>query len=198
MTPAELLLELSDQAHEPAETREPGPGAFAALRSGDRACWERFLRRMERRCLALAWRMLNDPHLAADSVQEGFLKAYLNRSSMREDGREEQWLLSIVANTARDAARSAKRRPEQTDAELITRSAVEPVPEVLLEEKLRLALAALDEVSRVCFLLVHQEGFTYEQVAVEFGWPLGTVRSRLHRARLRLRELLKQEGGHGR
>ncbi|MFH0938989.1 MAG: RNA polymerase sigma factor [Planctomycetota bacterium] len=117
------------------------------LRSGDMDSWERLLSRLERRCLALAWRILKDSHLAADAVQDGFMRAL------------QPSVTTVIADTD-------------------------------MEERLRNALASLDEQTRLIFLLVHQEGFSYQEVAREFSWPVGTVRSKLHRARLQLREQL--------
>lgn len=168
-----------------------------SLREGERVEWERLFRRMERRCLALAWRILNDSHLAADAVQEGWLKAYRNRSDLGPHSRAEHWLLATVANAARDAVR-ARVRDESARERLVSRSSAtyreEPGTNEM-EEPLREALGRLDESTRLVFLLVHQEGLSYRQVADEFGWPIGTVRSRLHRARQTLRSMLKHEEG---
>jgi RNA polymerase sigma-70 factor, ECF subfamily len=163
----------------------------AALHAGDGTCWNQFLSRMEKRCLALAWRILNDSHLAADAVQSGFMSAYRARRVLHASSAVEQWLLTTVANAARDAARKRERAGNaieelQQNAQNI--SAADSAGEC--ENEIRSALAKLDEQSRLTFLLVHQEGFSYQDVAMAFGWPIGTVRSKLHRARLRLRELL--------
>jgi RNA polymerase sigma-70 factor (ECF subfamily) len=164
-----------------------------ALRRGDNACWEQLLGRMEARCLALAWRILNDSHLAADAVQTGFMSAFRARQTLRHSTRDqvERWLLTAVANAARDASRSRLRTHEamrQLQNEQMRAGAESSAPSS--EDALQAALAQLDEQSRLTFLLVHQEGFSYQEVAIEFGWPVGTVRSKLHRARMRLRELL--------
>ncbi len=174
--------------------------SIESLRAGDAGCWERLLIRMERRALALSWRILNDAHLAADAVQNAFVKAYTRRSALHAGSDVERWLLAIVANAARDMARQNARAHGriQGNAEELAQRAEHAAPEVCeseMEQRLRVALSKLDEESRVLFLLVHQEGFSYEAVAKELGWPLGTVRSTLHRARLRLRELLRNRRG---
>ena len=163
-----------------------------ALRSGHTTEWERLLVRLERRCLALAWRVLNDEHLAADAVQDGFLRAYRGRISLRQDGNAERWILAAVANASRDMARTQIRA-----GKVLEQMKMMPPAENAMtggsenEFRLRRALAQLDEQARLTFLLVHQEGFSYQEVAHEFGWPVGTVRSKLHRARMRLREILR-------
>jgi RNA polymerase sigma-70 factor, ECF subfamily len=196
MLHASSQIDLSNSADSEGGTRiDAGAQSRANLdlvRSGDREQWEQLLSRMERRCLALAWRILNDSHLAADAVQDGFLKAYLARQSLRSSEDFERWLLATIANAARDLERSRSRRPEIGVEEHAQHAAPEPRAGADDDERLRWALAQLDEQSRVTFLLVHQEGFSYEAVSEAFGWPAGTVRSKLHRARLKLRELLKK------
>jgi len=174
-----------------AKTETRSCEAVESLRSGSVVHWERLLGRMERRCLSLAWRILNDSHLAADAVQEGYLKAYSGRATLHASSDVERWLLAIVANAARDMARSKSRASEpvsQVPDDLAAPLNLAAASDV--EEQLHAALAKLDEPARIIFLLVHQEGFSYEAVAREFGWPIGTVRSTLHRARRRLKGLM--------
>jgi len=163
----------------------------SGIREGNPRDWEALLSRVERRCLALATRLLNDPHLGSDAVQEGFLRAYGAREQLRPDSNVESWLIACVANTARDMARKRARtnsvdlsRPDNW----APAGAGERVDEQ--EERLREALARLDETPRLIFLLVFQEGFSYEEVARQLNIPVGTVRSRLSRVRERLREIL--------
>lgn len=184
----------SEQSVAAAGTSE----SLDALRAGDTPAWERLLVRMERRALALAWRIVSDAHLAADAVQDAFVKAYTRRCALHAGSDVERWLLAIVANAARDMARQKARtlgvlHDNIPDVAERAAGALTAVVESELEQRLRWALSRLDEEARVVFLLVHQEGFTYEAVAKEFGWPLGTVRSTLHRTRLRLRELLARK-----
>jgi RNA polymerase sigma-70 factor, ECF subfamily len=192
------VLQSEHDARFPHQTRAGAAEGLStqqldALRNGDGLCWERLLHRMEKRCLALAWRVLNDSHLAADAVQNGFLCAYRARASLRSNSQIEQWLLTIVANAAREAAR-VRQRTQAALQEIQEQRARATLPGSEggdKEDALQGALSQLDEQSRLTFLLVHQEGFTYQEVAVAFGWPVGTVRSKLHRARMRLRELLQ-------
>lgn len=180
---------------------QAGAEPIEALRAGDAPNWERLLVRMERRALALAWRILGDAHLAADAVQNAFVNAYTSRGALHSGSDAERWLLAIVANAARDLARKQARtqekmQPHDTELELQSDCSVPEARESEWEPRLRAALAKLDDESRVLFLLVHQEGYSYEAVARELGWPLGTIRSTLHRARLKLREILRtREGG---
>jgi RNA polymerase sigma-70 factor (ECF subfamily) len=164
------------------------------LRQGDSVCWEKVLSGLQTRCQSLAWRILNDVDLASDAVQEGFLRAYRARSTIRDDVQVEKWILAIVANAARDAARSQVR--ERRKVERLTPPAptqYTPHSSNSMEDALREALATLDADARLIFLLVHQEGFSYQEVASEMSWPMGTVRSTLHRTRMQLQELLHKE-----
>jgi RNA polymerase sigma-70 factor (ECF subfamily) len=165
------------------------------LQAGDLAQWEQLFIRLERRCMALASRILGDSHAAADAVQEAFMRTFKARATLKEGCRVDQWLISAVGNAALDALRARRRGARALSsippASAPSRSSSEPGPGEQ-EEWLWNALAQLDEQSRLIFLLVHQEGLSYADVAAEFGWPIGTVRSKLHRARQRLRELLTE------
>jgi len=184
---------------EPRETAPvaglPDPAAgepvTAELQAGDVARWEQIFTRLERRCMTLAWRILNDREAAADAVQEAFLRTYRSRASLRTGAHVDRWVISTVGNVALDALRLRKRGAKAASQIAEPRAASSDAPGEQ-EEWLWKALSQLDEQSRLTFLLVHQEGLSYAEVAAEFGWPPGTVRSKLHRTRLRLRELLAE------
>jgi RNA polymerase sigma-70 factor (ECF subfamily) len=166
---------------------------LSGLRGGHPRAWEALLTHVERRCLALATRLLNDPELGSDAVQEGFLRAFSAREQLRPDSNVESWLIACVANTARDLARkrAAANSADQAGADNFRWSVPAARPDAdEREERLRAALARLEEMPRLIFLLVFQEGHSYEEVARQLGIPIGTVRSKLSRARERLREML--------
>src|SRR5262245_57559195 len=100
-----------------SELARIGATAAPSQPARDKAFWERLFVRMERRCLALAWRISSDAHLAEDAVQEGFLRAFRAQELLRPDTDVERWLLAIVANAARDMVRSRRRDlPSDTEA----------------------------------------------------------------------------------
>jgi len=168
-------------------------GSSAALRAGERTAWEALVDALEPGALGLARRILNDRDRAAEAVQEAFLRAYRRRDSLRDDSRIPQWLLAIVGNTAREFLRAdrseGQRRQEwgkMRDDVVAPEQAGEP------DLALRQALAELDELSRTAFLLIHQAGCSYDEAAAGLGCPPGTVRSRVHRARLALKSALER------
>lgn len=145
------------------------------------------------------WLLRNNEHDARDSVQEAYLRAFRAYASFRgENGRA--WLLTIVRNVCYSRLRRVKREtpPEEFDEQQHT-----PVEDDSLEtaarlrreanrERLDAALAALPDGMREVIVLHELEGLAYKEIAAVAGIPLGTVMSRLARARLRLQRELKQ------
>jgi RNA polymerase sigma factor (sigma-70 family) len=129
--------------------------------------------------------------LADDLVAETFLRAFQHRGryrAQRPDARP--WLYGIATNLVRRHYRS-----EERELRALARSAVTQAPEEPAEDETRLgeALAALPRRERDVLLLYAWTELSYEEIAVALGVRIGTVRSRLHRARARLRELLPPE-----
>lgn len=153
--------------------------------------------------LRVARRMTRRPADAEDLVQETVLRAY--RALDRFDGRHPRaWLLTIMRNT--NINRIRKRRPalldDQDDAfrRLAASDAdgrtgpQEIVLDGLVDQTLLDALGALSEAHREVIALVDVEGLTYRETAEALGIPIGTVMSRLHRARRRVRDALERGG----
>jgi len=152
-------------------------------------------------CYGLAWRLLGDAELAADATQDAFVHAYDAIARFR-GGVFRSWLLRITANASYDILRRARRRPtttlpdpEEGQAELPDANAPNPVAEAARSELYRhldRALRLLPEDQRVAVVLCDVYGMDYNQVADATASALGTVKSRIHRGRLRLRELLAE------
>lgn len=152
--------------------------------------------------LRVARRITGDPTDAEDLVQETLIRAY--RAIDRFDGRHPRaWLLTILRNTWRNMNRRA--RPHLLDSEDIILSvpaagpdgrsgAEEQVLDGVLDAELASALRALPHNHRAVVVLVDIDGLTYQEAADVLGIPPGTVTSRLHRARRRLRKRLEQRG----
>lgn len=152
-----------------------------------------------------AYRVMGEYSAAEDATQEAFISAYRNLRSYR-GGSFRAWLLRIVTNACYDELRRRKRRPStpleplDADNEVIespywmvdTGASPEEVSEqVELNQAIQHCLQGLPEDFRLAVILVDMQGFDYQEAAEAMGKPVGTVKSRLSRARMRLRECLQ-------
>jgi RNA polymerase sigma-70 factor, ECF subfamily len=155
-----------------------------------------------------AYRMLGEPDSAADVAQDAFISAYRNLRSYR-GGSFKAWLLRIATNLCYDELRRRKRRPttpleplDDSGEEVESPSWLadsEELPEDRLQrtelgEAIQTCLNHLPEDFRAVVVLVDIQGMDYTEAAGAIGKPLGTIKSRLARARLRLQECLKGFG----
>jgi len=148
---------------------------------------------------ALIVRMVPDRDQAADCVQEAFFSAFRNLRSFR-GGIVKSWLNRIAVNAAMDTQRARKRRPSQPYPELEDESwqpkagaEADPVHTALTTERhraLNAALATITDDQRAAIVLYDVEGYDYAEIASMTGVSLGTVKSRIHRGRLALRDRL--------
>jgi RNA polymerase sigma-70 factor, ECF subfamily len=141
---------------------------------------------------AYAW--CHDPAQADDLVQETVLRAISNLGTLKEEGAWKTWLYKIMANLHRDWLR---RRREAVDIDGVE-LAGEDCPESNAERArtvrvVRAAVAALNPEQRKVLTLVDLEGFAYHEVSEILDVPIGTVMSRLSRARQQLKRLLLHE-----
>jgi RNA polymerase sigma-70 factor, ECF subfamily len=148
---------------------------------------------------ALVVRVVNDREAAADAVQEAFFSCYRNLSRFRGDSFR-SWLTRIALNAATDVLRYRKRRPADPFPEWEDDSWQPPAGEDASPERealrrntsrlLARALAQITPDQRTAIVLYDVEGFDYQEIADMTKVSLGTVKSRIHRGRLALRELL--------
>jgi RNA polymerase sigma-70 factor (ECF subfamily) len=151
---------------------------------------------------ALVVRVVRDREAAADAVQEAFFSAYRNLARFRGDSFR-SWLTRIALNAATDVLRLRKRRPSEPFPEWEDDAwqppALEsegPEREALRRNAARVLANALAEITidqRTAILLYDVQGFDYQEIADMTGVSLGTVKSRIHRGRLALRELLADD-----
>jgi RNA polymerase sigma-70 factor (ECF subfamily) len=188
----------------PAHRTQPLPDEAAVIAraaSGDRTAFAQLMEHYQGACYGLAWRLLRDPDQAADATQDAFIHAYKAMNSYR-GGIFRSWLLRITANASYDILRRAQRRPssplpdaEEGAPELPDLAAVNPHAEAAKGEmyrQLELALRLLPEDQRTAVVLCDVYGMDYNEVASMTQSALGTVKSRIHRGRLRLRVLLAE------
>ncbi|HSI58076.1 MAG TPA: RNA polymerase sigma factor RpoE [Ideonella sp.] len=197
------------------------PDVDAALvervKQGDVRAFEMLVVKYQRRIERLIARMVRDTDLVQDIAQETFIRAYRALPQFRGESAFYTWLYRIAVNTAKKALVDLKRDPVITDTALAgtrddddetSRPGLEPTdgatPESLLASKViaatvNAAIEALSEDLRQAITLREIEGLSYEEISEAMNCPIGTVRSRIFRAReaiaLRLRPLLDTRDG---
>ena len=173
-----------------------------AAQKGDLDAYNRLVRAHERQAYAVALRLLRKPELAEDATQDAFIQAYRALDTFR-GGYFRAWLMRIVTNRCYDLLRASTRRAADSlddqafEAEphwASTTPADDPVTRATQGELGRLlerALAQLPEDQRTTVILCDIQGYAYEETAQIMDVALGTVKSRLSRARAALRESLR-------
>ena len=168
------------------------------LRRGDHDAFEALVRLAQHRIYGMARRMLGDQAEAEEVAQEVFLRVHRSAREFRGESKLSTWLYTIAARLC--LARLA--RPERR-ARVITADGLPEVPDaqadpsaVVESAELRRALERciqeLDEDRRIVVMLRDIHGLAYEEIAAALGIELGTVRSRLHRARAELKDRLEK------
>jgi RNA polymerase sigma-70 factor (ECF subfamily) len=184
----------------PVAEATPGdsPELLSRLRAGDRRAFEELIRTHQHRVYAVALRMLGNAAEAQDVAQEAFLRAHRGLAEFRGEARLSTWLYAIASrlclNRLTRSERRLARHGEETLARLVDGA---PGPHQALErgeleEALHRAIGELPEDRRIVVILRDVEGLAYEEIAEALELPVGTVRSRLHRARLDLKEKLER------
>lgn len=181
--------------------REPSAddaALLARLRAGDDRAFETLVITHQHRVFGVALRMLGDRAEAEDAAQETFLRAHRALAEFRGEARLSTWLYAIASRVCLDRLASGARRLERGDEAALLRlaapgaDAAGALERGELEAALQQAIAALPEERRLVVVLRDLEGLSYEEIAAALGVELGTVRSRLHRARLDLRAKLER------
>jgi RNA polymerase sigma-70 factor (ECF subfamily) len=175
-----------------------------AAQEGNLPSFNALVVRHERAIYGLCLRMLGDVDAAEDATQDTFLKAWSSLDSFR-GGLVRPWLLRIAANRCYDILRARARRPAdsldalpfESEPTWTTRSPDEH-PEAFatraeLSAHLERALRLLPEDQRLAVILADVHGHPYEEIAQITGVAVGTVKSRISRARARLRDLLRDD-----
>ncbi len=165
--------------------------------------YEMIVRYYEGFVFSVAVRVTLDRDLAYDVTQETFLKLYRTLPKFRGQSRLSSYLYRIATNTGIDAVRKRSQHPAgsgDNQADLLTVELQQMGNDGPDAEEIKLALQAalqrVDPVFRAAFVLVDLDGLSYEEAAARLELPLGTVKSRVFRARGQLRELLSGTLGH--
>jgi len=192
-----------------AEREPPDAELMRRFGEGDDAAFRRLVERHQKPLLGFFWRRCLDRALAEDCVQEVFLRLVRHRGSWRPDAKFTTYLYRIAENHWIDRWRSKKSAPPVVsldgangDDEFDSSSAFaapdatprERAGQLELGERIRRAVLRLTDEQRSVFALAEVRGMRYEDIGRVLDIPVGTVKSRMHAAVTRLRELLAEEG----
>jgi len=174
------------------------------VQKGDKKAFDLLISKYQHRIVSLVTRYVSDPAEALDVAQEAFIKAYRAIGKFRGDSAFYTWLYRIAINTAKNWLVAQKRRPplsdidaadaEQYDIESRLKDRATPENEMLREEiktTIYDTIAKLPEDLRTAIMLREMEGMSYEEIATTMECPIGTVRSRIFRAREAIDEQLR-------
>lgn len=179
------------------------------MRQGDARAFEMLVVKYQRRIHRLIARMVRDVDLVEDIAQETFIRAYRALPQFRGEAAFYTWLYRIAVNTAKKALAELQRDPVVTEAALagadsdddetsrvenVLTDASTPEAELASREIARTVNAAIDQLPedlRQAILLREVEGLSYEEIATAMSCPIGTVRSRIFRAREAIAERLR-------
>jgi RNA polymerase sigma-70 factor (ECF subfamily) len=169
-------------------------------KKGDPSAFEALVRKYQDRIYNLCRYMLQDPRDAQDAAQDVFLKAYRGLKDFRPDASIYTWLYRISVNACLDYRKKSRRHVFRSEPLTNDLPSDEPLPEGVYESEeipysVRLALQKLPEKLRAAIVLREMEELSYEEIAKVLGTSVGTVKSRLSRAREELRHLLKKNTG---
>jgi RNA polymerase sigma-70 factor (ECF subfamily) len=193
----------------PSVDLEPGKADSDQLlvervQRGDKAAFDVLVRKYQHKIVKLVTRYVHDSTEALDVTQEAFIKAYRAMHGFRGDSAFYTWLYRIAINTAKNHLMAESRRPldrgvdlqdpEQYDMQARLRDNDTPERLLLTDEIQRTVEQAIEELPedlRTAIVLREIEGMSYEQIAEAMSCPVGTVRSRIFRAREAIDEKLK-------
>ena len=166
------------------------------VQRGDSAAFDMLVRKYQHRVVALIGRYIPDWSECQDVAQETFIRAYRAMGNFRGDSQFYTWLHRIAVNTAKNHLVAHNRRPptddidateaEQFDGGIRLRDNDTPEREAMREELERTVMKAVDalpEELRIAITLREVEGLSYDEIAQKMDCPIGTVRSRIFRAR---------------
>jgi RNA polymerase sigma-70 factor (ECF subfamily) len=166
------------------------------VQKGDNGAFDLLVLKYQHKIVNLVMRYVRDPELALDITQEAFIKAYRALPRFRGDSAFYTWMYRIAVNTAKNHLAAQRRRPMDIELdmqdpeqyELHAKLKETDTPEGVtlsneLMETVERAIAALPEDLRTAIILRELEGMSYEEIAQTMECPVGTVRSRIFRAR---------------
>lgn len=176
------------------------------IKKGDIDAYEEIIKKYENKVCGIIYHMIKNQNDVEDLAQEVFIKVYKNLSKFKGDSSLYTWIYKITVNLCLDEVKKRKNiiyldeKLEIEDGELerelpsSDKTQVELYEEKELKEKLHKCIGKLPEKQRVMIVLRDIKGFSYEEISEITSVKLGTVKSQINRARLKLKELLDKEG----
>jgi len=180
-----------------------------SCKAGDKGAFSEIILCYQKRVFNIAYRMLGNMEEAKDLAQEVFLSVFESIKDLREDDKFEPWLTQVTLNHCRNHWKYLKRRqyfnsdslddPIETEDGEVAKSVYHPFdnPETLYEKKMiqqliQKGLLKLKEEQRELIVLRDLQGFSYAEIGELFFLPEGTIKSKLHRARMDLKKILEK------
>ena len=172
-----------------------------AFQEGEETAFVELVNRYKDRLVNFVYRFLNDMDEAEDLVQETFFKVYKNKHAYREIAKFSTWIYTIAGNVARPELRKRKRQKTYTmcdlsyDNQQFNPLSTGPTPEqgvvnAIVGQTIHEAIQAFPEPFKSIIILRDIQELSYEDISTILDIPMGTVKSRVNRARLKLQEML--------
>ena len=175
---------------------------------GDQRAFSQLVSKYQKKVFNLCFRFLNDYEEAKDMTQEIFVRVFRSIKNFRQEASFSTWLYYIACNTCKNKLRNGKSQPyitsldqtietedDEMPLEVQDKSCPDPGREAEtseLQEKVQRAIRSLNYEQREVIILRDIQGFSYDEIAASLGCNLGTVKSRISRARLELKDKLKE------
>lgn len=188
--------ESTEAGDRPLSDREIDQALVERVQRGDKSAFDLLVRKYQHRITHLVARYVHDPHEAQDVTQEAFIKAYRGLKNFRGESAFYTWLYRIAINTSKNHLVTMSRKisdtgidaadAEQFDTGTALRETATPDRELVTVEianTVKRSIEALPEDLRTAIMLREFEGLSYEEIATTMDCPIGTVRSRIFRAR---------------
>ncbi len=183
-------------AHHKKYSEQSDEDLVLLVQQGDKSAFDFLVLKYQHRIIQLVNGYIKDPAEAQDVAQESFIKAYRALGSFRGEAAFYTWLYRIAINTAKNYRLARSRRSASQELDVQDAEAIEHAPQLqgldtperllLTQEMLdtiKVALSTLPEEMRIAIELRELDGMSYEEIAVAMDCPVGTVRSRIFRAR---------------
>ncbi len=176
---------------------------IARFQQGDNYAFDLLVKRYKEPLLNFVFRFVGEREEAEDIVQETFLRLFKNKHYYREIAKFSTWIYTIAGNLAKTELRRRKRRKLLSISHFMSNEKDYDIPDedsnperdtntVITDKIIQQAIDKLSPKFKQVILLRDVQGFSYEEIAEIVGIPLGTVKSRVNRARLKLQEDLQQ------